>query len=88
MKGGIIIEIKIIGANCSNGIKLKKELKRALEGSEIDFTLMELNDPKHKKVYNVQNIPALVINDDIVSEGKVLSEREITRIFGKYFLEC
>ena len=68
-------------------MKLKKELKRALEGSEIDFTLIELNDPKDKKKYHVQNVPALIINNDCISEGKVLSEREITRVFNKYCLE-
>lgn len=34
MKGGNNIEIKIIGANCSNGMKLSKMVSRAIE--EVD----------------------------------------------------
>lgn len=68
-------------------MKLKKELRRAIEGSEIDFTLMELNDPKDKKKYHIQNIPAFIVNDEVISEGKVLTEREITKVFGKFCLE-
>ena len=47
----------------------------------------EFNDSNIRKKYHIQNIPALVINDTVVSEGKVLSEREITRIFVRSCLE-
>lgn len=87
MKGGIYIEIKVIGSNCSNGIKLKKELKRAIDNTDLEINIIELNDIKLRKRYHVQNIPALVINDTLISEGKVLSERELNKIFVKYCLE-
>ena len=45
-KGGDNIEIKLIGSNCSNGMKLKRELKRALEKEEVDVRLTELNNEK------------------------------------------
>ena len=79
-KGGDNIEIKLIGSNCSNGMKLKRELKRALEKEEVDVRLTELNNEKEKSKYNIQNTPALIMNDAIVSQGKVLSEREISKL--------
>ena len=81
------IEVKVIGSNCSNGMKLKKELRRAIDHSDLEINLTELNDPKDKKKYRIENIPALVINDVLVSQGKVLSEREISRIFVRSCLE-
>lgn len=87
MKGEMDIEVKVIGSNCSNGIKLKKELRRAIDHSDLEINLTELNDPKDKKKYQIENIPALVINDVLVSQGKVLSEREISRIFVRSCLE-
>ena len=87
MEGGSNIEIKVIGSNCSNGIKLKKELKRAIDNSDLEIYVQELNDTDVLKKYHIQNIPALFINDILVSEGKVLSEREITRIFVRSCLE-
>lgn len=68
-------------------MKLKKELKRAIDNSDLEITLEELNDANIRKRYHIQNIPALVVNDTVVSEGKVLSEREITRIFVRSCLE-
>ena len=79
-KGGDNIEIKLIGSNCSNGMKLKRELKRALEKEEVDVRLTELNNEKEKRKYNIQNTTALIMNDAIVSQGKVLSEREISKL--------
>lgn len=68
-------------------MKLKKELKRAIDNSDLEIHMCELNDLKYQRKYQVNNIPALIINNTIVSEGKVLSEREITRIFVRSCLE-
>ncbi|MCI8446041.1 MAG: thioredoxin family protein [Bacilli bacterium] len=83
-KGGNIIEIKIIGSNCSNGIKLKKELKRAIEKSDSNVDILELNEDQFKKRYHIRNIPALLIDNQIVSEGKILNERELTKMIALY----
>jgi len=74
------INIKVIGANCSNGIKLTKMLKRAIEEAEAKYEVQELNDISSKKKYNIKNVPALVINGEVISEGKVLTVREIYKI--------
>lgn len=79
-----IIEIKIIGSNCSNGIKLKKELKRAVEKSQLDVEIFELNDENLRKKYRVKNIPALLIGEEIISEGKILTDRELGKLLVQY----
>ena len=79
LKGDEIIRIKIIGSNSSNGIKLKKMVKKAIKNSEINIDLYELND-NYKSRYNIKNTPALIINDEIVSTGKILSDREIKKL--------
>lgn len=71
------IRIKIIGANCSNGMKLSKMAERAVEEIEEDIEVEKVTDDKLKKQYGIKNIPALIIDDEVVSEGKVLSVREI-----------
>ena len=73
MKGDDIIEIKIIGTNCSNGMKLKKMLFRATEEIEEEVKVTEIKE-KDKK-FGINDFPALVINEKIVSEAKKLEER-------------
>ena len=54
------MKVKIVGANCSNGMKILK------------------------KKYNVTVIPALIIEDKIVSSGNVLTDREIKNYIKEY----
>lgn len=67
------MEIKVIGTNSSNRIKLIKNIKKATDNN-IDIKLVEKDNR-----YNITNTPALVINDKIISQGKVLNEREIKK---------
>lgn len=61
-------------------MKLKKIVKRAIDSSEINIDFDELNSENAKKNYCIKNTPALVINGVVKSEGKVLSEREISKL--------
>ena len=67
------MEIKVIGTNSSNRIKLIKNIKKATDNN-IDIKLVEKDNR-----YNITNTPAFVINDKIISQGKVLNEREIKK---------
>ena len=67
------MEIKVIGTNSSNRIKLIKNIKKATDNN-IDIKLVEKDNR-----YNITNTPALVINAKIISQGKVLNEREIKK---------
>lgn len=69
--------IKIIGYNCSNGIKLKKNISK-INDCEINLELLEGDEYLNK--YNIKNVPGLIINEKKVSEGKVLNDREILRM--------
>ena len=71
------MDIKIIGYNCSNGIKLKKNISKINE-YKINLELLEGDEYLNK--YDIKNIPALIINDKKVCEGKVLNDREIIRM--------
>ncbi len=80
MKGSDNIEIKIIGSNCSNGMRLKKIIKRVSKENNIDVIINELNNTSSKKKYNINMIPAIVIDDKIISQGKILSDKEIKKL--------
>lgn len=80
MKGGNNIEIKIVGANCSNGMKLSKMVSRAIEEADLNNIKVEEIDSKNLKKYGISNMPGLVINGKKISEGKVLTVREIKKL--------
>ena len=74
------MEIKIIGSNSSNGLKLRKMVTRASNAYSGRVVIELLDDMKEMKKYKIKNVPGLVINDKVVSEGYVPSVREIEHL--------
>ena len=63
------MEIKVIGTNSSNRLKLIKNIKKATD-NKINIQLLEKDNKS-----NITYTPALIINDKLISQGKVLNER-------------
>lgn len=51
---------------------------------DINLDIKELNDDYYLKKYNIKNTPAIIINEKKVSEGKVLTTREICKLLTSY----
>lgn len=75
--GGDIITVRIIGSNSSNGMKLLKMVRRAVDDTNKNIKIEEVND---NNSYGIKNLPGLVIDGKIVSQGKVLPVREIYKL--------
>ena len=78
------MNIKIIGSNCSNGIKLKKLLLKVVNNYDGDVDIELKDDQESMRKYNIKNIPGLVINGKKFSEGKVPNDREILKYIKSY----
>ncbi len=78
------MKIKIIGSNCSNGIKLRKALLKAVNNYDEAIEIELKDDQESMKKYNIKNIPALIINNQKCVEGKVPSDREILKFIKSY----
>ena len=74
------MKVKIIGSNCKNGMQLYKMTTRAIESVGGDVQVEKLDDQNAIEIYGVKNVPGLVINEKLVSQGKVLTQREISKI--------
>lgn len=70
----------MIGSNCSNGRRLKKIIERVSLQHHVDVIINEFNNKSDLKKYNVNMIPALIVDDKIISQGKILSDKEIKRL--------
>lgn len=73
-----MLTIKILGSGCPNCQKLAYLAERAVEHLSVDATIEKVTD--HVKIleYNVLSTPGLVINEKLVSSGRIPSEAEIT----------
>ncbi len=62
--------------NCSNGMKILKNLSKVERELDMEFNIEKI-DSTYKKKYNINVIPALMIEDKVISTGNVLTYREI-----------
>ncbi len=73
------MNIKIIGDNSSNRIKLLKNLNKATKDMSNKIEINILDDEKTLEMYKSINKPIFIINEKIISNGKILTDKEIKR---------
>lgn len=77
------MSIKILGSGCKNCKDLVENTKFALSQMGIQANIEKITDLSAITEYGVMSTPVLVINEKIVSYGKVLKPKEIIKIFEK-----
>jgi len=72
--------IKILGSGCKNCITLKDNTEEALKEAGIEAEIIKVTDFKDIMAYGVMSTPALVVDEKVVSFGKVLKPKQIVDI--------
>ena len=72
--------IKILGTWCTNCIKLENNVKEALKKANITANIDKVTDIAEIMKYNIMSLPWIVINNKLVSSGKVLDIDEIIKL--------
>ena len=75
--------IKVLGSGCKNCHTLYENTQEAVKSAGIDVDVEYITDLQKVMEYGVMSMPALVINDQVVSIGKVLRAEEIERLIMK-----
>lgn len=73
------MKLKLIGADSKNGMKIIKNINKVEKQLDTKLELSKISTSDKDK-YNVRVIPTLIINDKIVSEGNVISDRQLKTI--------
>lgn len=71
------MKIKVLGAGCSTCKTLLIHTQEAVKESGIPIEVEYVTDLKEVMKYRVMNLPGLVINEKVISAGKVLSKEEV-----------
>ena len=71
------MKINIIGENSSNRMKILKNLKKVTKKTDINIEINVIDDKETLSKYKDKNKPILMINEKIISNGKILTDREI-----------
>lgn len=72
--------IKILGSGCKNCIVLGNNVEQALEELGKEAEIIKVTDMKEIMAYGVMSTPALVIDEKVVSYGKVLKPKDLVKM--------
>ena len=78
-----MLSIKVLGGGCKNCHALEERAKEVIEELKLDGNVSLVTDKDKIVSYGVAMTPALVINEEVVSAGKVLSKDKIANLIKK-----
>ena len=77
------MNIKILGTGCSKCKVLYANTEKAIAELGLDATLVKEEDIVNILKYNTLTLPALVIDEKVVSSGHILSTSQVKYILTK-----
>lgn len=77
------MNIKVLGTGCTNCKNLEKSVMNALAEMNVSANVEKVEDIQKIMAYGIMRTPGLVINDKVVSYGKVLSVSEVKDLVTK-----
>ncbi|MCI7501387.1 MAG: thioredoxin family protein [Campylobacter sp.] len=78
---GEITSIKVLGTGCCN--ELNENCKSALKELGLGLEVEYIKDISVIASYGVLSVPALVVNEVVLSAGRALSKSEIKELLSK-----
>ncbi len=77
------MDIKVLGSDCCANCDAQIQIvKSALESTGKIATLEKIEDLVEVMSYGVISTPAIVIDGEVKSRGKILNEQEVIELFG------
>ena len=75
--------IKVLGAGCPSCHQLYENAKKAVKNMGLDIEVEYVTDMAKVMEYGVMSVPALVVNESVVSMGKVLKAADVEALLHK-----
>ena len=78
------MNIKILGLGCAKCDLLEKNIRKVVENLTINATIEKVEDYDQILSYGIMRTPGLVIDEKVMSAGRVLYTQELERLLKAY----
>ena len=75
--------IKVLGAGCKSCHELYENAKEAVKAMGLSVEVEYITDMQKVMEYGVMSMPAVVVNEKVVSTGKVLKAADVEKLLRK-----
>lgn len=74
-----MLTVKILGSGCANCKKLEVVAREAATASQVEAEFLKVTDMQQIMAYDLLSTPGLVINEKLVSSGRIPTVAEVQR---------
>lgn len=75
--------IKILGTGCKNCVTLAENMQKALDELGMEAEIIKVTEMADIMGYGIMSTPGLVVDEKVISYGKVLKPKEIVLLLEK-----
>jgi small redox-active disulfide protein 2 len=73
-----MLTIKVLGSGCANCKRVEQIARKIITDLAIEADVVKVTDYNDIMAYNVLSTPGLVINEKLVSSGRIPTPAEVT----------
>ncbi len=74
-----MLTVKILGSGCANCKKLEAVAREAASAANLPADFIKVTDMQQIMAYDLLSTPGLVINDKLVSSGRIPTQAEVQK---------
>lgn len=73
-----MLTIKVLGSGCANCKRVEQIVRKIITDMSIEAEVVKVTDYNDITAYNILSTPGLVINEKVVSFGRIPAPAEVT----------
>ena len=73
-----MLNIKVLGSGCANCKRVEQIVRKIVTEMSLEAEVIKVTDYNDITSYNILSTPGLVINEKVVSYGRIPSPAEVT----------
>jgi small redox-active disulfide protein 2 len=73
-----MLTIKVLGSGCANCKKLEAVARQVVDQMGVQADVIKVTEYPDIMAYNIMSTPGLVINEKVVSSGRIPTPAEVT----------